>query len=154
MFKDKCGNKGHVNLRVTHRLLWRLYGYRAIVALISGVGILFAPDLFIGSSKYGVIGATLPFWLIGLLWILCAVMIMGALFRWSYRVARLGISISIVLYGLWGTGLLTQYIFNDGPTAALFAVLAYYSLALTSFLMLLEPPINPETAIENKQKEE
>lgn len=144
--------RGHINLRVTHTLLWRLYGYRAIVSLINGFGILFFPSLFVSSAAYVVIEETYPYWLIGLLWILCGVMIAGALFKWSYRFARLGIGISIILYGLWGTGLLTNYLFNDGPSASMFAVLAYYSLSLSSFFMLLEPPINPETAIETKTK--
>lgn len=146
--------KGHINLRITHRLLWRLYGYRAIVSLISGLGILFAPKLFVGAANYTVIESTLPFWVIGSLWLLCSVMIAGALFRWPYRWARLGIGISIVLYALWGTGLLTHYLLNNIEATALFAVLAYYSLALTSFFMLLEPPINPETAITNRNKNE
>lgn len=140
---------GHINLRVTHRLLWRLYGYRAIVSLISGIGILFFPELFVGSTSYTVIESTIPFTVIGILWTIAGTLIAGALFRWPYKLARIGIGTSIVLYGLWGTGLLTNYLLNDDPTTALFAVLAYYSLSLTSFFMLLEPPINPETAIAN-----
>lgn len=146
--------KGHINLRVTHRLLWRLYGYRAAVSLICGFGILFAPGLFVSSQSYTVIEQTYPYWLVGVLWILCGVMIAGALWGWPYKIARLGIGVSIVLYGLWGTGLLTNYLLNDTPSASLFAVLSYYSLSVTSFLMLLEPPINPETAIEIKTKKE
>ena len=146
--------RGHINLKVTHRLLWRLYGYRAIVSLISGFGILFAPQLFVGATSYSVIENTLPYSVIGGLWLLCSVLIAGVLFRWSYRLARVGIGISIVLYALWGTGLLTQYLINDTSTSSIFAVLAYYSLALTSFFMLLEPPINPETAITNRNKHE
>lgn len=147
---------GHINLRLTHRLLWRLYGYRAVVALLSGLGILLFPGLFVGSANYTVVENTLPYQVIGSLWLLCAVLIGGALWKWPYKLARIGIGISIVLYGLWGTGLLTNALINEGASTALFAVLAYYSLSLTSFFMLLEPPINPETAIGNtkKQKEE
>lgn len=143
----------HINLRVTHRLLWRLYGYRAIVAIISGLGILLAPQAFAGSVNYQVITSVLPLQIAGLLWLVAGVMIAGALFKWPYKVARLGIAISIMLYFLWGTGILTNNILNQGSPTALFAVLAYYSLSLTSFFMLLEPPINPETAIKNKKKE-
>lgn len=146
--------RGHINLRVTHRLLWRLYGYRAVVSIMCGLGILLAPELFVSSPAYAVIENTYPYWLIGALWLVCGIMIAGALWGWPYKVARLGIGVSIVLYGLWGTGLLTNYLLNDGPSASLFAVLAYYSLSLTSFFMLLEPPINPETAIETKTKKE
>lgn len=141
----------HINLRLTHRLLWRLYGYRAIVAFLSGMGILLFPGLFVGSANYSVVESTLPYQVIGTLWLVCAVLISGALWKWPYKLARIGIGISIVLYALWGTGLLTQYLINEGTTTALFAVLAYYSLSLTSFFMLLEPPINPETAIENSK---
>ena len=145
----------HINLRVTHRLLWRLYGYRAVVAFLSGIGILFFPTLFVGSANYSVVEATLPYQVIGSLWLVCAALIGGALWKWPYKLARIGIAISIVLYGLWGTGLLTQYLINQSEVTALFAVLAYYSLSLTSFFMLLEPPINPETAIgNNKNKKE
>lgn len=145
---------GHINLKVTHRLLWRLYGYRAIVALLSGFGILFFPGLFVGSMSYTVIETTLPYTVIGVLWLIAGILIAGALFKWPYKLARIGIGISIVLYGLWGTGLLTNSLLNEGTSTALFAVLAYYSLSLTSFFMLLEPPINPETALKNTKIEE
>ena len=141
----------HINLRVTHRLLWRLYGYRAIVAILSGLGILLAPQAFAGSANYQVITTVVPLQIAGLLWLAAGIMIAGALFKWPYKVARLGMAISIMLYFLWGTGILTNNIINQGSPTALFAVLAYYSLSLTSFFMLLEPPINPETAIKNKK---
>lgn len=144
---------GHINLRLTHKLLWRLYGYRAIVSIISGLGILIAPNVFAGSASYQVITNTVPLQLAGILWLLAGLMIAGALWKLLYKVARLGIALSIALYFLWGTGILTNNLINQGSPTAIFAVLAYYSLSLTSFFMLLEPPINPETAIRNKKKE-
>lgn len=143
----------HINLRVTHKLLWRLYGYRAVVSIIVGLGILFAPQFFANSSNYTTITAVVPLQIAGLLWLTAGVMIAGALFKWPYKIARLGIAISIMLYFLWGTGILTNNLINQPYPTSLFAVFAYYSLALTSFFMLLEPPINPETAIKNKKKE-
>lgn len=141
----------HINLKVTHRFLWRLYGYRAVVAMLSGIGILFFPDFFAGATGYSVITGTLPLEIIGILWVTCGVLILGALFHWPYKLARAGMAISIMLYSLWGTGILTNQIINTQKPDLLFAVLAYYSLALTSYFMLLEPPINPETAIKNKK---
>lgn len=141
----------HINLRVTHRLLWRLYGYRAIVSIIVGLGILFAPQTFANSANYTTIEAVLPLQFAGLLWLIAGVMIAGALIKWPYKVARLGIAITIMLYFLWGTGILTNNLLNQPEVTSLFAVFAYYSLALTSFFMLLEPPLNPETAIKNKK---
>lgn len=144
---------GHINLKLTHRLLWRLYGYRAIVSLMSGLGILFAPDIFASAQGYQVITTTLPLTVIGVLWVVAGLLIAGALWKLPYKMARFGIAISIALYFLWGTGILTNQLINLSQPTSLFAVLAYYSLALTSFFMLLEPPINPETAIRNKKKD-
>lgn len=142
----------HINLKVTHRLLWRLYGYRAIVSIMSGLGILLAPQWFAGSVGYTVISSIIPLVVSGSLWLLAGILIAGALYVWPYKVARVGIAITIALYFLWGTGILTNQLINLEQPVSLFAVLAYYSLALTSFFMLLEPPINPETAIRTKEK--
>ena len=141
----------HINLRVTHRLLWRLYGYRAVISVLVGLGIFFAPQFFANSANYTTIEAVLPLKLAGLLWIVAGVMIGGALLKWPYKIARLGIGVTIMLYFLWGTGILTNNLINQPHPTSLFAVFAYYSLALTSFFMLLEPPINPETAIKTKK---
>ena len=141
----------HINLRVTHRLLWRLYGYRAVVSIILGLGILLTPGLFANSVSYTVVNNVVPLYITGILWLAAGVMIAGALFKWPYRIARLGIAITIMLYFLWGTGILTNNLLNQPQPTALFAVFAYYSLALTSFFMLLEPPLNPETAIMTKK---
>lgn len=148
--------KQHINLRVTHRLLWRLYAYRAVVSLLSGLGILMFPDAWIGFAGYQVITDTIPPFLMGILWLASGIMIAGGLITWPYKTARVGIAISIILYFLWGTGIWTNQVINQGEMLASFAVLAYYSLALTSYFMLLEPPINPATAItdtKNKQKD-
>lgn len=143
----------HIDLRLTHTLLFRLYGYRAIVSIIAGLGILFFPDVFAGSASYVTITSTIPLYISGILWLIAGIMIAGALIKWPYKMARMGIAITIALYFLWGTGILTNNLINLGSPTAIFAVLAYYSLSLTSFFMLLEPPINPETAIRSKKKE-
>jgi hypothetical protein len=144
---------GHINLRVTHRLLFRLYGFRAIVSIISGLGIMFLPAAFVGSSNYSVITSVIPLTVTGVLFLLFGLMIAGALFKLPYKVARLGIGGTVLLYFLWGMGILTNNIFNQAEITSLFAVFAYFSLATTSFFMLLEPPINPETAIRtNREK--
>lgn len=140
--------KKYINLRVTHKLLWRLYGCQAAASFVSGLSILLCPREFMVNAACTI----LPYWLTGLLWLLCGAMIAGALVRWSYKTARLGLGISAVLYGLMGTGMLTDLLFSDGPPAPISTIIAHYILAFGAFFILLEPPINPETAIRNKNK--
>lgn len=140
--------KKYINLRVTHKLLWRLYGCQVAASFVSGLSILLCPREFMVNAACTI----LPYWLTGLLWLLCGAMIAGALARWSYKTARLGLGISVVLYGLMGTGMLTDLLFSDGPPAPISTIIAHYILAFGAFFILLEPPINPETAIRNKNK--
>ena len=140
--------KKYINLRVTHKLLWRLYGCQTAASFVSGLSILLCPREFMVNAACTI----LPYWLTGLLWLLCGAMIAGALTRWSYKTARLGLGISVVLYGLMGTGMLTDLLFSDGPPAPISTIIAHYILAFGAFFILLEPPINPETAIRNKNK--
>jgi len=143
---------GHINLRVTHRLLWRLYAFRGVVSILAGLGILFFPAAFVNSSNYDVIATVLPLQLAGGLFLIFGLMIMSALFKLPYKIARLGIGGTILLYFLWAVGIFTNNVFNQESITSLFAVLAYLSLATTSFFMLLEPPINPETAIKTHKE--
>lgn len=142
----------HINLRITHRLLWRLYAYRAVISIICGLGIIIAPNIFVGSPSYDVFQSIFPQYTTGGLWLICGVLIAYGLQRGPYYLAKIGIGLSAALYFSWGVGILATQITNPHIPLALFAVLAYVSLAVTSFLMLLEPPINPMTAIK-KHKE-
>lgn len=138
----------HINLRATHALLWRLHVGVATASFVSGLSILLYPRKFMVNAACTV----LPYWMTGLLWLLCGAMVAGALVRWSYKTARLGIGLSVVLYGLMGTGMLTDLLFSNGPPAPLSTIIAHYILAFGAFFILLEPPINPETAITNRNK--
>lgn len=138
----------HINLRANHALLWRLHVGVATASFVSGLSILLYPRKFMVNAACII----LPYWMTGLLWLLCGAMIAGALARWSYKTARLGIGLSVVLYGLMGTGMLTDLLFSDGPQAPLSTIIAHYILAFGTFFILLEPPINPETAITNRNK--
>lgn len=140
--------KKYINLRVTHKLLWKLYGCLAAASFVSGLGILLHPSAFMSNMECTII----PHWLTGLLWLLCGGMIVGALIGLPYKVARLGLGISVVLYGLLGTGMLTSFLFSGGPSAPVSTIISHYALALGAFFILSEPPINPETAIRNKNK--
>lgn len=142
----------HINLKVTHRLLWRLYGYRSVISLLSGLGILLAPAWFASSQGYNVITELVPLVIIGILWVISGILMAGALIKWPYKLAKVGMAMSAILYFLWGTGILTNQLINLEQPTSLFAVLAYYSLGLTSVYVLMEPPINPETAIKTKEK--
>lgn len=134
-------------------MLFRLYGFRAVISIVSGIGILFFPDAFVQSNNYSVVTDVIPLKIAGALFLAFGLMIAGALFKLPYRVARLGIAGTVLLYMLWAIGILTNNIFNQAEVTSLFAVLAYFSLATTSFFMLLEPPINPETAIKTEKFE-
>lgn len=136
----------HINLRATHALLWRLHIGVAAASFVSGLSILLYPRKFMVNAAC----TLLPYWLTGPLWLLCGTMIAGALARWSYKTARLGVGLAVVLYALMGTGMLTDLLFSDGPPAPLSTIIAHYILAFGAFFILLEPPINPETAIRNK----
>lgn len=139
----------HINLRATHTLLWRLYSCIAIASFAIGLDTLIFPNAYIINTACDVV----PYWIAGSLWLICGVMIIGSLIIWSYKIARLGLGISIVLYCLMGTGMLTDLLFNTSPPAPISTIIAYYILAISSFFILLEPPVNPETAIRNKNKE-
>jgi len=142
----------HINLRKSHRLLFRLYLVKASIAAVNGLGILLLPAFFLGSTGYNVITNLLPLYLTGSLFLAFGLMVILSLFALPYKMARLGIGGLSVLYFAWAVSILTNNILlYDHPTG-LFAVGVYLSLAIASFVMLLEPPINPETAIKTNKE--
>lgn len=134
----------HTNLRVSHRLLYRQSLILGIAALINGIGLLFFPQLFFGSYVTLKAVAIAPIW--GVLWSLSALSILGGLTRLPYAFVRTGLVGLTTLFFTWAVGILTNQLFNVVPYALL-AIPVYGSLAAVCITMLLEPPINPETAI-------
>lgn len=142
-----------INLRVTHKLLFRSYIVKGVIALLCGVSILVAPTVTLGSSAYSVINQVLPFTISGALWSLSGFLLLFGIVSKYYWFSRIGLSLSATLYGVWCVGLLSNMLLdNNTETNFVFAVLTYASLTVTSFILLIEPPINPETAIKNKKE--
>jgi hypothetical protein len=86
------------------------------------------------------------------LWLSCGIAIIFGLQSTRYKIARLGLAGLIVLYMTLTAGLFTSQLLPDSPGSYMFAVGTYAGLAVTTFVILLEPPINPETAIGIKKK--
>jgi len=141
-----------INLKKTHRLLYRVYMIKALSAVFVGLGILVAPAAVFGSIAYSTITAIVPpFWW-GTLWLLFGTAIIFGLQSSRYRIARLGLAGLIVLYMTLTAGLFTSQLLPESSGSYMFAVGTYAGLAITTFAILLEPPINPETAIGIKKK--
>lgn len=134
----------HINLRSTHRYLYRNALAYASAGAVIGLGILFAPDFFFGSYK--VLKDTAPtiFW--GLIWTLFSGVTFIGLFKYGYNFVRVGIAGLATLFFTWAIGILTNQLFNVVPYA-LISIPTYLLIAYVGMSMLSEPPINPSTAI-------
>jgi len=141
-----------INLRVTHRLLFRSYLIRGLSALFAGIFILLWPTVTLGSPAYATINQVMPYAFSSAAWTLSGVLMLYGLASGYYRIATIGMSLAATLYSAWAIGLLTNMLIGTGTGNYAFAVLVYASLAATSIIVLLEPPINPETAIKNKKE--
>lgn len=143
-----------INLRKTHRLLYRIYMVKALSALFVGLGIILAPKAVFGSIAYSTITSIIPAIPWGMLWIIFGSAIIYGLTSTRYKVARLGLAGLIVLYMTLTVGLFTSQLLPASQVSGsyLFAVGTYAGLAAATFAVLLEPPINPETAIQTKRK--
>lgn len=143
-----------INLRKTHRLLYRIYMVKALSALFVGLGILIAPNAVFGSIAYSTITNIIPPVPWGALWVIFGGLIIYGLTSTRYKVARLGLAGLIVLYMTLTVGLFTSQLLPESQVSGsyLFAVGTYAGLAAATFAVLLEPPINPETAIQTKRK--
>lgn len=143
-----------INLRKTHRLLYRIYMVKALSALFVGLGILIAPNAVFGSIAYSTITQYIPILLWGWLWIIFGSLIVYGLTSTRYKLARVGLAGLIILYMTLTVGLFTSQFLPGAHVAGsyLFGVGTYAGLSAATFILLLEPPINPETAIQNKRK--
>lgn len=140
----------NINLRKTHRLLFRTFVVKGLTAIALGVGIIIAPDVMLGSPAYDTINDILPPPVSGVVWLSLGIMIMFALMTNRYKTVRVGIAGMAVLFATWSVGFLSNQIMLGTPWTYMFAVFIYASMAASTVLLLLEPPLNPETAIKTK----
>lgn len=134
----------HIRLNQTHRLLFRISAAASIAGLVIGLGILFVPDYFFGSYKVLKETAPVPIW--GSLWTLFSGIALLGLFKFGYRLVRVGMAGLATLFFTWAIGIFSNQIFNVAPYA-LISVPVYLLLAYICASTLLEPPINASTAI-------
>lgn len=134
----------HINLRTTHRLLYRNSLSAALAGGAIGLGILFAPDFFFGSYK--VLKDTAPTFVWGILWTTASLTVLLGLFKFGYSVVRVGMGGLATLFFTWAVGILSNQIFNVTPYS-LISVPTWMLVAYLCMSTLSEPPINPSTAI-------
>lgn len=142
----------NINLRKTHRLLYRTFVVKGITGIALGLGIIIAPDVMLGSSAYDTINDILPPPISGVVWLALGAMIIFALIKNRYKTVRVGIAGMAVLFATWSIGFLSNQIMLGVPWAYMFAVFIYASMSISTLLLLLEPPLNPETAIKTKKE--
>lgn len=143
-----------IDLRKTHKLLYRIYMVKALVALFVGTGVLLAPQAVFGSIAYSTITSVIPVLVWGWLWVLFGASIVFGLTSTRYKLARLGMAGLVVLYMTMTVGLFASQMLPETQVQGsyMFGVGTYAGLAASTFILLLEPPINPETAIQTKRK--
>lgn len=145
-----------IDLRKTHKLLYRVFMVKALVALFVGTGILIAPQAVFGSIAYSTITSVIPVTIWGALWVLFGSLIVTGLLSTRYKAARIGMAGLTVLYMTMTVGLFMSQMLPEAQVQGsyMFGVGTYAGLAASTFILLLEPPINPETAIKTNKKKE
>ena len=141
-----------INLKVTHRLLYRTYIVKGLTSLTIGVLALLLPEHMLGSPIYQSLRHVVSPAVVDVLWIIAGIAIVFGTLSHHYRVSRMGMAVLVALFATSAASMLVAQILNLTPFIHLQAVLINSSLAISSFILLLEPPINPQTAIKNKKE--
>lgn len=136
----------HINLRLTHRLLFRIIFVKALFSFLVGLGIFFLPQSFFASPGYISLNDLFPAPVWGLLWMAAGGISLAGILKLPYNYVRAGLASMTALYATWGTGLLANQIINVQPYSLL-AVFVYFGSASVCAFLMLEPPINPVTAV-------
>lgn len=150
MITENMMNK--INLKMTHRLLYRTYIVKGLTSLTIGVLALLLPEHMLGSPIYQSLLNVVSPLVVDVLWIIAGIAIVFGTLSHHYRVSRMGMAGLVALFATSAASMLVAQILKLTPFIHLHAVLIHSSLAISSFIILLEPPINPQTAIKNKKE--
>lgn len=150
MITESMMNK--ISLNITHRLLYRTYIVKGLTSLIIGVLALLLPEHMLGSPIYQSLPNVVPPPVVDALWIITGIAIVWGTLSNHYRVSRMGLAGLVALFATSAVSMLAAQILGLTPFIHLQAVLINASLAISSFILLLEPPVNPQTAIKNKKE--
>lgn len=141
-----------INLRLTHRLLYRTYLVKGLTATLIGAATIIAPGRMFGGPIHTLIGDYIPINVFGVLWLISGICIVGGLVAHRYMVSRMGMAFLISLFATTSVSMLMEQVFGIVPSNMLGTAAIYMSLALSSLMILLEPPVNPQTAIKTKME--
>ena len=141
-----------INLKLTHRLLFRTYLVKGLAAALIGVASILFPDRMLGNPVHALIGHYIPISVFGLLWLVSGASVLGGLYAHKYIASRMGMALMVGLFATTFASMLMAQIFSVVPTNYLATTIIYASLALSSFIILLEPPVNPQTAIRTQKE--
>lgn len=141
-----------INLKITHRLLYRTYIVKGLTSLIIGVFASLLPEHMLGSPIYqSSLNVVYPL-VVDALWIVAGIAIVWGTLYNHYRVSRMGLAVLVALFATSAVSILAAQLLGLTPFIHLYAVLIHTSLAISSFMLMLEPPINPQTAIKNEKE--
>ena len=141
-----------INLKLTHRLLFRTYLVKGLAAALIGAASVLFPDRMLGNPVHALIGHYIPISVFGLLWLVSGASVLGGLYAHKYIASRMGMALMVGLFATMSASMLMAQIFSVVPTNYLATTIIYASLALSSFIILLEPPVNPQTAIRTQKE--
>lgn len=140
-----------LDLRHTHRLVFRQVIATVVFSVVIGIGMTFFSELFFTSENYKVIIGELAapqIW--GGVWLVCSALMSIGMTKASYKFTQAGLMIFSVICIIWAFGLLLIPVTT--PTSAYTGAAIWGLIAVRTFALALEPPINPITAINVDEK--
>jgi hypothetical protein len=141
----------HINLKLTHRYLYRNILAIVIFSLFVGFGMLFSPQQFFNSPNYsGILGQLASAHTWGIMFVAAGVTILLGLYRFSYRFALVGLVIFASITTTWSIGLFLLPLV--GVSASYTGACIYGLATVLAISSILESTINPTTAINRDEK--
>lgn len=134
-----------INLRSTHKLLYRIMLIFSLGSIFIGLGILTEP--YTMYANFRTLSDILPVYMWGVLWLTAGItVLLGIIFKY-YLLCKAGLIAISSLCVTWGIAQVTGQFFGHTGVYSFMSTLVYCSSAITGVAILAEPPINPETAI-------
>ena len=141
-----------INLKLTHRLLFRTYLVKGVSAALIGAVTALFPGRMFGGPVHALIGNYMPVNVFGLLWLISGICVVVGLYTNRYIVSRMGMALLVSLFATTSASMFLAQAFSIASANYMASTTVYLSLALSSFMILLEPPVNPQTAIRTQKE--
>lgn len=136
-----------LDLRHTHRLVFRQTIFTIAFCVVIGFGMAFFPETFFNSKAYNqIIGELAIPQLWGAAWLACATIMTLGMTALSYKLTQIGLIAFSVISIIWALGLALLPVTSVNPAYTAAAI--WGLIGVRTFVLALEPPINPATAIE------